>query len=476
MSSLFFFFFLLTLNLSTFHILLMTSHFQPSLKTLKMTILRTPKGTIDFSYKQATILDNILHKCTKIFHNHSAKPLRTPIFELKSILTNKYGDDSKLIFDLADQGGDICSLRYDLTVPFARFLAQNNIIKMRRYQIGEVFRRDQPALTKGRYREFVQCDFDIAGSYARMCADAETIKVADECLAKFCLGKYVIKISHRKLLSAILSMAGVESGLHSTVCSTIDKMHKMRIEDIRKELIGKGCSAECLPTVEKYVNINGSHDILIDLKDDILYQDVNGKEAIDDLLLLSEYLKVFKVENIVFDLSLARGTDYYTGLIFEAEYSDHKVGSVLGGGRYDNLVNDFVTTNSAKTMNVPCVGFSVGVMRIYSIMCNTQCVEEGASVFVGTSGGTFLLERMSLLNMLWASNISAETYYTEKMSFGKQSAYCTKNNIKFMILMGENEIENGFVQVCDNATNKRENVRNEELVKYLKQKIDTITS
>lgn len=438
-----------------------------------MTNLRTPKGTIDYNQKSSLILEQIIDKSTLIFKKHGASPIRTPVFELKEILLNKYGDDSKLIFDLKDQGGDLCSLRYDLTVPFARYLAQNGIQKIKRYQCGEVFRRDQPSITKGRFREFLQCDFDIAGSYKDMVADAEVIKIVDECLDSFNIGKYFVKINHRQILGAILTLSGLESDIHATICSTIDKIDKMRIEDIRLELKNKGCSAEGIGIIERYIKINGEIEEITNLTKDPIYDISCGKKGIDDLILLHEYLKCFNADiNVKYDLSLARGTDYYTGIIFEASYDSHSVGAVIGGGRYDNLVDGFARDKGRKGMQVPCVGFSVGVMRIYTLLSSQQNIEVFNIVaFVGSSGGCYLKERLCITNLLWEHNIPAETYYNESMHFKKQATFCQKNGIRFLIILGEDEINKNVVQICDNTAGTRNTVAHDDVVSFIKKTI-----
>lgn len=435
-----------------------------------MVILRTPKGTLDYNQKSSLILETIINNSVAIFKKHGASPIRTPIFELKDILLNKYGDDSKLIFDLKEQGGDICSLRYDLTVPFARYLAQNNIQKIKRYQYGEVFRRDQPAITKGRFREFIQCDFDIAGSYCEMLADAEVVKIACECLETFNIGKFSIKVNHRQILSSILTLANIDISLHNTVCSTIDKMDKLRLEDITAELKSKGCDDEGIKTIESYISIKGPISKVEELKNDRIYQIPAGKKGIDDLLLLHEYLSYFNAsESLIYDLSLARGSDYYTGLIFEGSFYSHAIGSVVGGGRYDNLVDNFVKENGGKGMTVPCVGFSVGVMRIYTILLEKQAnnINE-VFAYVGSSGGSFLRERLLVTNILWENKISAETYFSEKLHFNKQATHCQKNGIKILLILGEKEIKEEGVEILDNLTKKRTFVKYNQLVEFLK--------
>ena len=165
-----------------------------------------------------------------VFRSHGAVALDTPVFELKEILSGKYGEDSKLIYDLQDQGGELCSLRYDLTVPFARVLAMNpNLQTIKRYHLAKVYRRDQPALKKGRMREFFQCDFDIAGAYDAMLPDAEIVRIIDETLSALDIGKFTLKINHRKILDGIFQICGVPDEKIRTISSAVDKLDKVEI-------------------------------------------------------------------------------------------------------------------------------------------------------------------------------------------------------------------------------------------------------
>lgn len=190
--------------------------------------LKVPKGTRDWDGKDMVIRDKIFQSIVTVFKKHGAQTIDTPVFELKEILSGKYGEDSKLIYDLADQGGELCSLRYDLTVPFARWLAMNpNIQSIKRYHISKVYRRDQPAMTKGRMREFYQCDFDIAGTYDPMIADAEILRITTEILDSLDLGTYTIKINHRKILDGLFEVCGVPQDKIRTISSAVDKLDKV---------------------------------------------------------------------------------------------------------------------------------------------------------------------------------------------------------------------------------------------------------
>lgn len=188
---------------------------------------KIPKGTRDFTPLQMSLRKKAFQIITDVFLKHGAVEIDTPVFELKETLTGKYGEDSKLIYDLQDQGGELLSLRYDLTVPFARYLALKNITNIKRYHIAKVYRRDNPALSKGRFREFYQCDFDIAGNYDPMLPDAEVIKVVDEILTNLELDNFVIKVNNRKLLDAMVELSGAPKQKFKQICSSIDKLDKV---------------------------------------------------------------------------------------------------------------------------------------------------------------------------------------------------------------------------------------------------------
>ncbi len=172
-----------------------------------------------------------------IFKKHGASEIDTPVFELKETLTGKYGEDSKLIYDLEDQGGELLALRYDLTVPFARYCAERGLASIKRFHIAKVYRRDQPQMSKGRFREFYQCDFDIAGTYSPMLPDAEVLSVVCEILTSLEIGGFVLKLNHRKFLDAMIELAGCEKRKFKSICSSIDKLDKEPWEKVRIELI-----------------------------------------------------------------------------------------------------------------------------------------------------------------------------------------------------------------------------------------------
>nr|GEV50165.1 histidine--tRNA ligase, cytoplasmic [Tanacetum cinerariifolium] len=343
-------------------------HFDQSLQKVKEVVdsnesrrlPKIPKGTRDLAKEQMSVRERAFSR--------------------------KYGDDSKLIFDLADQGGELCSSRYDLTVPFARYVAMNGITSFKRYQIGKVYRREKPS--KGRYREFYQCDFDIACDES-IGADFEVVKILIELLDELNIGEYEIKLNHRKLLDGMLDICGVPSDKFRTVCSSIDKLDKQTFEEIKKELIDEKGGGPFL-----------TND--------------STKQALNDLDKLFQLLDTARcVHKVVLDLSLARGIDYYTGLIYEAvSKGDIQVGSIAAGGRYDDLIAKF------GTKRVAAIGVSLGIERIFTILEQKQKDDKQllraseTQVLVSIWGDDYNLA-VKLVTMCWDANLKAEFWSTK---------------------------------------------------------------
>jgi histidyl-tRNA synthetase len=435
----------------------------------KITV-KTPKGTIDYTPADMAIREKIFGTVTEIFKKHGAVTIDTPVFELKEILSGKYGEDSKLIYDLQDQGGELCSLRYDLTVPFARYLALNTDCKspMKRYHIAKVYRRDQPAMTKGRMREFYQCDFDIAGTFDPMVPDAEVLRVMKEVLGSLDIGNFTIKVNHRAILDGIFEFVGVSEDKFRTICSSVDKLDKLPWEEVKKEMCEqKGLQPEVADKIGTFVKLSGGKEVIDDLlANSPLATNARAKKGLEDMKLLFSYLEVLStVDRVRFDLSLARGLDYYTGVIYEAVVNNLNIpsskedegvgiGSIAGGGRYDNLVGMFAQKNA----QIPCVGFSVGVERIFSILkykASLQPVKPrhvATEVFVASPNGC-LEDRMKICCELWDAGIKAEFMQKTKPKLIKQFEYCDKeeNQIPWMVIAGTDEIAQGKVKLKQNS-------------------------
>lgn len=391
-----------------------------------------------------------------MLQRHGGIPLDTPVFELRDILSEKYGEDSRLIYNLEDQGGEACSLRYDLTVPFARWLAmRSDVQNIKRYQIAKVYRRDQPAIARGRLREFYQCDFDIAGTYDAMIPDAEIIRIISEVFAAFGLG-VTVKLNHRKVLDGMFAVCGVPLNKIRAISSAVDKLDKAPWGEVKAEMLEKGLPEEAVDRVGSYVQQSGSMRTLIDQLslDAELCSNQSVADGIADLKLLVSYLEAMDAVDIVsFDLSLARGLDYYTGVIYEVipqNQGTTQVGSIAAGGRYDNLVGMY-----GKRI-VPCVGISFGVDRIFTLLDaqrkkskNESGLGHDADVYVMAFGGKefdgLLPERMRVATQLWDAGIRAE--YSPKAKPKPLQQFNASEGVPVAVILGEEELAAGQVRV-----------------------------
>uniref|UniRef100_A0A8D2GBF5 histidine--tRNA ligase n=1 Tax=Theropithecus gelada TaxID=9565 RepID=A0A8D2GBF5_THEGE len=415
-------------------------------------IIKIPKGTRDLSPQHMVVREKILDLVISCFKRHGAKGMDTPAFELKETLTEKYGEDSGLMYDLKDQGGELLSLRYDLTVPFARYLAMNKVKKMKRYHVGKVWRRESPSIVQGRYREFCQCDFDIAGQFDPMIPDAECLKIICEILSGLQLGDFFIKMAWK---------------------------------DVRHEMVAKkGLAPEVADRIGDYVQCHGGVSLVEQMfQDPRLSQNKQALEGLEDLKLLFEYLTLFGIaEKISFDLSLARGLDYYTGVIYEAVLLQTptqageeplNVGSVAAGGRYDGLVGMF----DPKGHKVPCVGLSIGVERIFYIV-EQRMKTKGekvrtteTQVFVATPQKNFLQERLKLITELWDAGIKAEMLYKNNPKLLTQLHYCESTGIPLVVIIGEQELKEGIIKIRSVASREEVAIKRENLVAEIQKRL-----
>jgi len=447
-------------------------------------ILKTAKGTRDYQPPQMAVREKVFNKIIETFKRHGAETIDTPVFELKEVLTGKYGEDSKLIYDLADQGGEILALRYDLTVPFARYCAMNKISNIKRYHMAKVYRRDNPSIARGRLREFYQCDFDIAGAYDAMIPDAECVKIVQEILSSVDVGPFVIKVNHRMILDGIFEVCGVKEDMFRTICSSVDKLDKSPWEEVKKEMTEeKGLDEDAADRIGEYVRMSGGTDLIEKLLDSKLAESKSAKQGLEDMKLLLKYCSLYGCGEVVsFDLSLARGLDYYTGVIYEAVLcgdakdeagEEISVGSVAGGGRYDGLVGMF----DPKGRSVPCVGVSIGIERLFSIMeANIARKQEkvrtvDTQVFVISAQKNLAEERMKVVQELWTGDIKTEHSYKKNPKMLNQLQYCEDNGIPLAVVLGESEIAGGVVKLRDIVTRAEVEVKREDMVEAIKSRL-----
>ncbi|MDR0789379.1 MAG: histidine--tRNA ligase [Bacteroidales bacterium] len=426
------------------------------------------KGTRDFLPKQMIKRNFIFQTIKDIYQQHGFLPIETPAMENLSTLMGKYGEEGdKLLFKILNSGNflekadtaattdykklttQICEkgLRYDLTVPFARFVVnhRNDIcFPFKRYQIQPVWRADRPQ--KGRYREFYQCDADIIGSNSLM-NEAELLEIIQEVFNKFGLD-VVIKINNRKILAAIAEMIDKSDNL-TDITVAIDKLDKVGMDSVCQELLSKGFTAEDIERLKPVLLLNGSNETKIATLETLFEGIETGKKGLEELNKLLAIVKELKIANIELDLTLARGLNYYTGTIIEVKAADVAIGSVVGGGRYDNLTDIF------GLPDVSGVGISFGADRIYDCLEQLELfpptLSHTTQILFINFGEAESLYCLRLAKKLRAEGISSEVY-PDNAKLKKQMAYANDKNIHYVALIGENEMKEGKITIKNMLT------------------------
>lgn len=449
-----------------------------------MTKVSLPQGTRDFSSDVVRKRQYIFQTIRSVYESCGYEPLETPAMENLETLMGKYGDEGdKLIFKILNNGLDnpakheqaktdfdkILSgknskgiteraLRYDLTIPFARYVAMNHgklNFPFKRYQIQPVWRADRPQ--RGRYREFYQCDADIVGSTSLM-NEVELAFIYKNVFAK--LGINVsVRINNRKILTALANICGGPAFL-TDITVAIDKLDKIGMEKVKEELSAKGLSSDQISTIEKYLSITGNSVEKLAQAEALISHDADGQKGLEEL----RFVLSFFSDTVEVDLTLARGLNYYTGIIFEVKALDVQMGSIGGGGRYDDLTGLFGVSG------VPGVGISFGVDRIYDVMEELKLMPEhlntGVTALFFNMGEEESRTAFEVMMQVRQQGISAELYH-EKAKFDKQFKYAERKNIRFAVFIGTEEITQQTAEVKNLVTGTKEKIAFKQLAEYL---------
>lgn len=448
-----------------------------------------PQGTRDFSAEVVRKRNYIFSTIRNVFELYGFEPLETPAFENLDTLMGKYGEEGdKLIFKILNNGLDNPdkekqirddfekvlkgknikgiterALKYDLTIPFARYVAMNHTkltFPFRRYQIQPVWRADRPQ--KGRYREFTQCDADVVGSLS-LVNEVELANIYHEVFVQLGIKNYELRINSRKILTALAELCGgADKMIDITVA--IDKLEKIGLEKVKEELAQRGLKDQQIKIIESYLNISGSNDQKLSSIKSLVGSLSSGMEGIAEVEFLYNQTKN---TNLIIDLTLARGLNYYTGIIFEAKAPEEvKMGSIGGGGRYDDLTGLF------GVPNIPGVGISFGVDRIYDVLEELKLFPENLQVStkalffnMGEEESRFAF---GIMQKLRSNGIACELYH-EAVKINKQFTYAEKKNIPFVIIIGSKEIEEERCSVKNLSSGVQEAVALENLAEYLKK-------
>lgn len=405
------------------------------------------KGFRDYLPKQMILRRRIIETFREIFERHGFEPLDTPALEYLEVLTGKAGENEKLMYHFLDQGEREVGMRYDLTVPLARVVAMHQdelVMPFKRYHIAPVWRADKPQ--RGRFREFWQCDADVAGS-ASMVADAEVVTIISEALSAVGLPNFTIHISHRRLLESIALASGVPESQAGTIYHAVDKLDKISRDGVRKELVGGGIAEDAADRVLAAVTAEGSPEELLDDLSDRLSAIPTAIEAIGELRQLFDLLPAFGVPESVyaFDLSLARGLDYYTGPVYEATVDEPKVGSVVGAGRYDKLVGNFLGRP------IPATGISLGLERIIEVVEEFGLLPTPATVAdaVVTVFPDTLAASARIARELRNAGFNVDCSVQPNRGLGDQLKYANRKGVRFAVIAGSVELERGEAALKD---------------------------
>jgi len=444
-----------------------------------------PQGTRDFGPETVRKRNHIFNTIKSVFELYGFQPLETPAMENMETLMGKYGEEGdKLIFKILNNGlndpknidkakaafanvltgrNDAAlterALRYDLTIPFARYVAMNHgqlTMPFKRYQVQPVWRADRPQ--KGRYREFYQCDADVAGSTS-LINEAELALIYATVFKR--LGMDVeIKINNRKVLAALAEICGGTDQLIN-ITIAIDKLDKIGLEKVKEELAARGLTDTQTGIIQKYLAIEGSNENKLDQITQLIGSSEIGKKGIEELAFLINYPPLAtRYLPLSIDFTLARGLNYYTGIIFEVKANNVQMGSIGGGGRYDDLTGTFGLPNT------PGVGISFGVDRIYDVMEELKLfpatVQTGTQVLFFNLGDAESKTAFALMQQLRNNNISCELY-PETAKFDKQFKYAEKKNIGYAIIIGSKELADTTCTIKNLQTSKQETILQENI-------------
>lgn len=448
-----------------------------------------PKGTRDFSPVEMSRRNYIFDTIRTVFKRYGFAPLETPTMENLSTLMGKYGEEGdKLLFKVLNSGNflkgvepsmlaaaaesdapntlatKICEkgLRYDLTVPFARYVVQHQneiTFPFKRYQIQPVWRADRPQ--KGRYREFYQCDVDVVGSDSLL-NEVELIQIVQDVFSALGV-RVTLKINNRKILYGIAETIGFADKMVD-ITVAIDKLDKIGIEAVNDELRTKDLTQEAIDMLQPILSLSGTNREKLAAISAIIGASESGAKGIAEVTTILDYIDLLGVDlPLELDLSLARGLNYYTGAIFEVKSTDFAIGSISGGGRYDDLTGIF------GLQGVSGVGISFGADRIYDVLLGldlfpAETSQSVKAMFVNF-GAKEELESLKLLKQLRDSGVAAEIY-TESCKMKKQFDYATRKSIQYMIFVGESEVNSRTATVKNIVTGEQQNIAFDDLPSF----------
>ncbi len=428
---------------------------------------RVFKGARDFLPSEMIHRERITNIMRNVFKKYGYAPMETPAIEYLNVLAGKYGEDAdRLIYKLNYKTGgkDEAALHYDLTVPFSRVIAMNQdlVMPFKRYQIQPVWRADRPQPNQGRFREFYQCDFDAVGTYSLL-IEAEMIAIISEVLTALGFKNFRIRINNRKILNALVQFAGLTADKTQDVCRSIDKLDKMPWDKVAEEMSANQIDQAA---IDKFQKIFSAGPLTINDIETLTAQDANfNGEGVTELKELFDLLEMMKIprDNYCFDISLARGLDYYTGPIFETVLPDHPhMGSLSGGGRYDKMIGMF------SGRDIPAVGSTLGLDRIFTAMQQLEMMEDEKSfvqVMIANMDDEARSYNLNIAQELRSLGINVMVY-PDSSKMKKQLNYADKHKIQYVVIVGSNELKNEEISVKNLVSGEQQTIKKSELANF----------
>lgn len=425
--------------------------------TEKIT-LSVVSGMKDYNPKETQLKNFIIDTFRKSIQKRNVKEIDTPTIELESTIHQLYGDEfNKLVYRVEDT--DKLIMRYDLTVPFMRYVAMNGLKSFKRAQVGTVYRKDAPQITKGRLRAFTQADMDILGDdQGSMINDIEIIETVYEILINLGLiNEFIFQINHRDVLKDIAEYANINDEKFKIFVQCLDKLDKKSWKEIVSELLENGISIDSIDKIEKIQNYT---------YDEYKENKIINTKTIEQLDLVFDFCKGRNFKDIIFSPFLARGMDYYTGLIFEIVYKNKDIApfTICAGGRYDNMLEKF------GYLKIPSIGFSIGVDRVLKILESKDkddIIKSDADVFIASIGKEANLQKMILASEMRELGISVEMSSHINPKMRQQMDIMFKKNIKYMIIIGEDEIKTNTLSLKDIETREQKKMTKKECINFI---------
>jgi histidyl-tRNA synthetase len=428
------------------------------------------KGMRDHLPAAMLLRQHIMNTLTGVFERHGFEPLQTPIIEYAKTLEGKIGEDEKLIYRFETHGGDKVALRYDQTVPLARVVAQYQgqlVFPWRRYAIGQSYRGERQQ--RGRYREFWQADVDIVGS-ASPIADAEIVAVLTEALSALGFRGFTTLLNHRQILSAIARASGLDAEAAGSVYRAIDKLDKIGADGVREELLKGGVALDAAERILELALLDGAPGDVLEELSDRLGDDPRALAALENLRAVLRYLPELGVPVDTYAVAprLARGLSYYTGVVFESVLETPPMGSLLGGGRYDELVGAFAGRP------IPTVGLAFGIERLHDVMeelgmgpGNRTVAEVFVTLFDAERAG----ESLKVASELRAAGFKVETGLDPSEKLGRQFKYADQRGIPFALVLGPDDLARGEVVVKNLRNGEQRSVARADLASALRAEL-----